>query len=265
VQRLDHDAARRGGAAHSSGNHAGALALAAATRGIPCHVVMPTDTPAVKVEATRAYGAHVTFCDPTLAAREAALEVVLAETGAREIHPYDNPDVIAGQGTAVLELLERVPRIGMVVVPVSGGGLLSGSAIAAHGTDPSIEVWGAEPAQVDDAARSLAAGRLIADGNTTSIADGLLAVLSERTLGILIDERVQVVTVSEADILDAMTLLFQRLKQVVEPSGAVPLAGIRKLVEAGADLPPDIGVVLSGGNIDLDATTLDLGRHGPAG
>lgn len=177
---------------------------------------------------------------------------MIARTGAVEIHPYDRPAVIAGQGTAALELLAAVPAIGAVVAPVSGGGLLAGTAIAAHGVDPVVTVYGAEPVAVDDAARSLAAGRRTSEGNTTSIADGLLAVLSDRTFAILRAHDVGIVTVTEDEIVDAMALLYGRLKQVVEPSGATALAGLLALARAGADLPDDVGVILSGGNVDLD-------------
>jgi threonine dehydratase len=251
VHRLDAASAARGVAAHSSGNHAAALAKAAASRGIPCHVVMPRDAPLVKIDATTGYGATITFCDPTLEARAATLTEVVAATGATEIHPYDHPDVIAGQGTAALELLTEVPAIRTVIAPVSGGGLLSGTAIAAHGIDPTTLVWGAEPDQVADAHRSLEAGELRTEGNSTSIADGLLATLSQTTFAILADHGVQVVTVTEAEIVDAMALLFTRAKQVVEPSGATALAGLLALVRAGTDVGEDVGVILSGGNVDL--------------
>jgi threonine dehydratase len=253
VHRLDAATAARGVAAHSSGNHAAALARAAASRGIPCHVVMPRHAPRVKVEATQGYGGEVVFCDPTLEARAARLAEVLAATGATEIHPYDHPDVIAGQGTAALELLADVPEIRTVIAPVSGGGLLSGTVLAAHGTDPTIRVWGAEPDQVADAHRSLEAGELRTEGNRTSIADGLLATLSATTFGILAADDTRVVTVTEAEIVDAMALLFTRAKQVVEPSGAVALAGLLALVRAGTDLGGDVGLILSGGNVDLGA------------
>lgn len=251
VQRLPADVAVRGVAAHSSGNHAAALARAARTRGIPCHVVMPRDTPAVKVAATVGYGAQVTFCEPTLAARAATLAEVVAATGATEIHPFDHPDVIAGQGTATIELLEQAPEVRTIVAPVSGGGLLSGTVIAAHGTDPDIRVLGVEPEQVADAHRSLEAGELRTDGNTTTIADGLLATLSPTTFAILRDHSVRVVTVTEDEIVDAMALLFSRAKQVVEPSGATGLAGVLALRRSGADIGHDVGVILSGGNVDL--------------
>lgn len=251
VLRLDADTAARGVAAHSSGNHAAALALAARTRGIPCHIVMPSDAPRVKLDATRAYGATVELCEPTLAARADTLAGVLERTGAVEIHPYDHPHVIAGQGTAALELLDEVPGLRSVVAPVSGGGLLSGTAIAAHGVDPTIAVFGAEPATVDDARRSIEAGRLVVGHNTTSIADGLLAVLSESTLRILSAHSVRVAAVTETEIVDAMALVFERLKQVVEPSAAVALAGVAALVRSGLLPDGDVGVILSGGNVDL--------------
>lgn len=252
VLALDDATAARGVAAHSSGNHAAALALAARTRGIPCHVVMPTTTPRVKAAATADYGARIVWCEPTLAARDAVLAEVLDRTGATEIHPYDHPDVIAGQGTATLELLEQVPALGAVVAPVSGGGLLGGTALAAHGQRPDLVVLGAEPDAVDDAHRSLVAGVRTAEGNGTSIADGLLAVLSDRTFALLAAHVAQIVTVTEDEIVDAMALLFTRTKQVVEPSGATALAAVLALARAGAPLPADVGVILSGGNVDLD-------------
>jgi threonine dehydratase/serine racemase len=253
VMALDGAAARRGVAAHSSGNHAAALALAARIRGIPCHVVMPTTAPAAKQAATAGYGADITLCAPTVAAREETLATVLARTGATEIHPYDHPHVIAGQGTATIELLQQAPGVGLVIAPVSGGGLLGGTAVAAHGIDVTIAVWGAEPANVDDAHRGLAAGTRTSEGNGTSIADGLLAVLSDRTFGILTAEGVRIVTVTEDEIVDAMAVLFTRLKQVVEPSAAVALAGLRALVREGVGIPEEVGVILSGGNVDLAA------------
>ena len=252
VWSLDDALAARGVAAHSSGNHAGALARAAATRGIPCHIVMPADAPRAKQAATQGYGASITLCEPTLDARAASLQAVLERTGATEIHPYDHPEVIAGAGTATLELLEEVPGIRAVIAPVSGGGLLSGTAIAAHGVDPSVVVMGAEPDQVADAHRSLRAGALDTTGNSTSVADGLLAVLSERTFAILQHHEVEVVTVTETEIIDAMALLFTRSKQVVEPSGATGLAGLLALRRRKIDLGADVGVILSGGNVDLD-------------
>jgi threonine dehydratase len=177
---------------------------------------------------------------------------VIERTGATEIHPYDHPHVIAGQGTATLDLLAARPEIGAVLAPVSGGGLLSGTAIAAHGINPAIAVYGAEPVNVDDAARSLAGGARTAEGNSPSIADGLLAVLSDRTFGILQREGVEVVTVTEDERIDAMALVLSRMKQVIEPSAAAAVAALVSLARSGASLPSDVGVIVSGGNVDLD-------------
>ena len=251
VFALDEPTAAHGVAAHSSGNHAAALALAAAIRGISCHVVMPTTTPRVKQDAARSNGATIRLCDPTLEARAEMLAAVIRDTGATEIHPYDHVDVIAGQGTATLELLREVPSIDVMIAPVSGGGLLSGTAVAAHGLNREIRVLGAEPETVDDAHRSLRSGCLTSDGNSVSIADGLLAVLSERTFNILRDHDVDVLTVSEAEIIGAMALVFERLKQVIEPSAAVAVAALLALPKRGEEMPGDIGVILSGGNVDL--------------
>jgi len=255
VLLLDDATAARGVAAHSSGNHAAALAVAAARLGIPCTVVMPEGTPATKLAATKAAGARVIMCAPTMQARADAVAEVLAETGAVEVHPFNDPGVMAGQGTAALELLEAVPAIRMVVAPVSGGGLLSGTAVAAHGLDPTVAVWGAEPAGADDAFRSLAAGRLVLDGPSDTIADGLVAQLSERTLAVLQAHAVQVVTVTDTDIVEAMRELAVGAKQLVEPSGAVSLAGVAKLARDGVELPADVGLIVSGGNVDLDRWT----------
>jgi threonine dehydratase/serine racemase len=251
VFSLDEERARRGVAAHSSGNHAAALAFAARARGISCRVVMPSNAPLPKRQATAAYGAEVVLCDPTLEAREATLAEIVERTGATEIHPYDDPRVIAGQGTAALELLTQVPDIGAVVAPVSGGGLLSGTAIATHGIDGGIVVVGAEPATVDDARRSLATGERTSDGNGTSIADGLLAVLSDRTFGILRDHAVAVEAVTEDEILDATWFVMERTKQVVEPSAATAVAALVAMARRGAVPADDVGVILSGGNVDL--------------
>jgi threonine dehydratase len=261
VLLLDDDTAARGVAAHSSGNHAAALAVAAARRGIPCTVVMPEGTPATKRRATEAAGARVVMCEPTMQARADTVAQVLVDTGAVEIHPFNDLGVMAGQGTATLELLEAVPAIGMVVAPVSGGGLLSGTAVAAKGIDPGCVVWGAAPAGADDAFRSLAAGHLVLDGPSLTIADGLVAQLSDRTLAILQAHAVRVVTVTEEEIVDGMRVLATGAKQVVEPSGAVALAGLARLVRDGAEVPADVGVIVSGGNVDLDRWS-ELVLHG---
>jgi threonine dehydratase len=249
----------RGVATHSSGNHGGALALAAGECGIPCYVVMPTGAPKAKSDAVRTYGGHVIECEPTLEAREAKLAEVLAETGAHEVHPYDDPRVIAGAGTAALELLGEHPDLDMVVAPVSGGGLLSGTAIATHGVNLQCQVWGAEPAGADDAYRSLERGQLVERSDGSTVADGLLAELSARTFAIISDHAEGIVRVDDDQIVDAMRFLFERCKLVIEPSGAAGLAGVFAFPEA---LPERVGVILSGAN--LDSSTYDKLAEGGA-
>jgi threonine dehydratase/serine racemase len=249
VLRLDEHDAARGVATHSSGNHAAALAYAASLRAIPAHVVMPATAARVKVDAVLAYGGHIVRCEPTLADRERTLRAVVDETGACVVHPYDDPDVIAGAGTAALELLEDHPEIRLVITPVGGGGLLSGTAIASRALDRAREVWGAEPEAVDDAYRSLESGRREHNDTATSIADGLLTELSDRTFSILSRFATGILRVAEAEIVDAMHLLFTRTKLVVEPSAATALAGVLALARTRV-LPDAVGIVLSGANVD---------------
>ena len=245
------DELARGVVTHSSGNHAQALALAAATAGCAAHIVMPRGAPANKRAAVIGYGAVVYDCEPTLAAREATAASVQARTGATFVHPYDDPRVIAGQGTAALELLEQAGPLDLVVVPVGGGGLASGTCLALAGRSPGTRVLGAEPAGADDAARSLAAGVRQAPGPPHTIADGLLTGLGELTWPILRDHLAAIVTVSDAQIVQAMELLWTRAKLLVEPSSATVLAA---LLAAPAELlqgAERVGLVLSGGNVDL--------------
>jgi threonine dehydratase len=250
VLALDDDAAGRGVATHSSGNHAAALAFAAAQRGITAHVVMPTSAPPVKRRAVVGYGAEITGCDPTLEARESTLEQVVKRTGATFIHAYDHPLVIAGQGTAALELIADVPDLEVVMAPVGGGGLMSGTAVAVAGSRPDIELWGAEPAGADDAFRSLRDGRRHPSVEPRTVADGLLTSLSERTFRILSARLRGILTVSDDAIVLAMRLLWERGKLVVEPSGAVPLAAV--LEHGHRFAGRRVGLILSGGNVDLD-------------
>ncbi len=241
--------AARGVVAHSSGNHAQALALAARLRGIPAYIVMPDNAPQVKKDAVRGYGGQITFCEPTLEARESTQAEVIARTGAAEIHPYNNEKVIAGQGTAVLELLQEFPDLDVILAPVGGGGLLSGTAIAATETRPGIRVIAAEPELADDAFRSMQAGTIIPSRSPKTIADGLLTSLGALTFPILRARVEQIVTVSEAAIIEAMRFTWERAKIVIEPSAAVPLA---LLFERKIDLTGRrVGVILSGGNVDL--------------
>jgi len=249
VQSLPDDDARAGVAAHSSGNHAAALALAAAERGIPAYVVMPKEVRAVKQAAVARYGAEITYCENNPESREATLRDVLARTGATEIHPYDNERIIAGAGTAALELGEDVPDLDVVIAPVGGGGLLSGTAIATHGLRADVTIIGGEPQLADDASRSLTSGERQPPLPPTTIADGLLTGLSERTFAILRAHLDRIITVEEHEIVDAMRNVWERTKQLIEPSAAVAVAAVRTADLDGAR----VGIILSGGNVDLDA------------
>jgi threonine dehydratase len=251
VLALSDAEAARGVVTHSSGNHAAALALAARRRGIAAHVVMPRTASPLKRRAVEEYGGRIVLCAPTLAAREAAAAALQAETGATLIPPFDHPDVIAGQGTAALELLADLPDLDAIVAPVGGGGLVSGTAIVAAAHRPRIAVIAAEPAGADDAARSKAAGEWSAQTDPHTIADGLLTSLGALTWPIVRDRVDAVVTASDAEIVAAMRLLWERAKLLVEPSSAVALAAV--LSPAFPAIHRRIGIILSGGNVDLDA------------
>ena len=250
VSQLTDGEAARGVVTHSSGNHAQALALAARERGAPAHIVMPSTAPAVKRAAVEGYGARIVTCEPTLAARETTAAAVVAETGAVFIHPYDDPRIIAGQGTAALELLEDVPDLDAVIAPVGGGGLMSGTCIAGHGLRPDLRIIGAEPAGADDAARSLAAGELIPQAGPDTVADGLLTSLGELTWPVIRDHVERIVTVDDAAILQALRLFWERTKLVIEPSSATAVAVAMSEEVRGLGLRR-VGVVLSGGNVDF--------------
>ena len=223
VMSLSDEESIRGVGTHSSGNHAAALALAARNRGVHAYVVMPENAPEIKKKAVAGYGAKVTFCSPTLEARESALVNVIAETGATEIHPYDNFEVIAGQGTAAKELLEDESSLDIVLAPVGGGGLLAGSALSIRHLSPETRLIGCEPAGADDAYRSFKIGKIIPSVNPQTIADGLLTSLGERNFAIIKDNVDGIVTVSEDSIIRAMRLIWERMKIIIEPSSAVPL------------------------------------------
>jgi threonine dehydratase/serine racemase len=253
VRRLPPELAARGVVTHSSGNHAGAIALAARLRGIPAQVVMPKTASAAKRRAVEGYGARVVECEPTQEAREATAAALVAETGGVLIPPYDHPDVIAGQGTAALELLEQVPRLDAIVAPVGGGGLVSGVCIAAHGVSPGTRVFAAEPRAADDAARSKAAHRrILQSGPVATIADGLLTSLGDLTWPFVRDCVEAVVAVTEEEIVWAMRLLWERAKLLVEPSSAVALAAVLNEEFGGLSGLRRVGIVLSGGNVDLE-------------
>ncbi len=254
VRLLSEEEARRGVATHSSGNHAQALALAAGARNIPAYIVMPKNSPSAKRAAVEGYGGQITFCEPTLQAREETLENVREKTGATFIHPYDDGRIIAGQGTAALELLEEIPDLHAILAPVGGGGLLSGTAVAARGIRRDIRVLGSEPEIAGDAHHSLKEGKRLPPYPPRTVADGLRTALSDLTFSIIREEVEEIILVSETEILDAMRLLWERVKIVVEPSGAVPLAAVlnKKVNLSGLK----VGLILSGGNVDLPWTDL---------
>ena len=247
---LDDEAAGRGVITHSSGNHGAALAYAASRRGIPCQVVMPENAPAIKKANVAAYGAQILECPPSAAAREQVMEEVRAETGAEFVHPYDDPRVVAGQATCARELLEQVGDLDVVVTPIGGGGLTAGTCLTVSAVAPHVEVVAAEPEQADDAMRSLAAGRIIADDAPDTIADGLKTPLGPLTWWFVSRHVAAIPTVSEVEIVAAMKLAWERLRLVVEPSSAVALAAVLRRPERFRGRR--VGIVISGGNVDLD-------------
>ncbi len=251
VFALDDATARRGVATHSSGNHGSALARAAKLRRIPAYIVMPSNSAKVKVRAVESYGARMVFCEPTQEAREGACADVIAKTGATLLHSFENEDVMAGQGTAAVELLEEVPDLDVVMCPVGGGGLLCGTAVAAKAMRPKIKVIAAEPANADDAAQSFRAGRLIRTEKKFTIADGLRTNVGEPNFQIIQRYVDEMVTASEEAIIAGMRTIWETMKIIIEPSAAVPYAAIveRKIGIAGKR----VGIILTGGNVDLDA------------
>ncbi len=251
VFALSPAAAQKGVVTHSSGNHAAALALAARRRGIPAWIVMPSNSPQAKLRAVESYGGKIKLCEPTLPAREEAARELLEQTGATLVHPYNDHRIIAGQGTATAEFLDEAPELDFVLAPVSGGGLLSGTAIAAKSMKPGIRVVGCEPKQADDAARSMAAGKLESCDHPDTIADGLRASLCELTFAILRERVDEVVTVSEDEIIEAMRHVWERMKLIIEPSSAVAVAPalLRRIGAEGKR----VGIILSGGNVDVSA------------
>lgn len=234
---------------HSSGNHAAAVSLAAGMRGAKAYIVMPSNSPDVKKEAVAGYGADITFCEPTLQAREDAANKIIEDTGATFVHAYDNYNVICGQGTAGLELVNDHPDLDIVLGPVGGGGLMSGTALAVKGFNENILVYGAEPLGADDAYRSIKSGKYIAHHKPDTIADGLLTTLSRRTFSILSDKLDDIFRVKEENIISSMRLIWERMKIIVEPSSAVTLAAILENPDMFSNRK--VGIILSGGNVDL--------------
>lgn len=242
--------ADKGVVTHSSGNHAAALALAARNLGVRAYIVMPSNAPKVKIAAVKNYGGHITFCEPTLESRETTAEKIIAETGATMIHPFNNYHIIAGQGTAALELLSEMDDLDFILAPVGGGGLLSGTALAAKALKADINVIGCEPKNADDAYKSKNAGVIIPANNPVTIADGLKTSLGDKTFPIIRDYVDDILLATEKQIVQAMQLIFERMKIIVEPSSAVPLAAL-----SGSQIRNShkkIGIILSGGNVEFE-------------
>ena len=247
---LSDEAAARGVATHSSGNHGTCLSYAAGRRGIPCTVVMPHTAPQAKKDAVRGYGGRGVECEPSTSSREAVFAEVVAETGAEFVHPYNDARVIAGQATCSRELLEQVENLNGVLAPIGGGGMISGTCLTLSHLAPKVQVYAAEPEQADDAFRSFKAGHIIADDAPNTVADGLKVPLKELTWHFVSNHVADILTVSEDEIIDAMKLIWKRMKIVMEPSSAVPLAAILRNKERFAG--QRLGVIITGGNVDLD-------------
>lgn len=246
---LSPDQLKNGVATHSSGNHAQALAYAAKVLGIKAYIVMPKSSPKVKVDAVRGYGAEVIICEANQAAREAALDEVVARTGAAFIHPYDDDRVITGQATCVKELIEEVPDLDIVITPVGGGGLLSGTCLGAHYFKPGLKVYGGEPEGAADAVLSIKSGKVEKAPFIDTIADGLMTTLSERTLAIIKAHVTDILLVSDEEIKSALRLIYERMKIIVEPSCVVPFAVALRNPELFKG--KKVGIILTGGNVDL--------------
>ncbi|PHQ80112.1 MAG: serine dehydratase [Thalassobium sp.] len=247
---LDDEQAKRGVATHSSGNHASCLSYAAKLRGIPCNVVMPSTAPQAKKDTVARYGGVITECAPSTTSREAAFARVQAETGGDFVHPYNDPRVIAGQGTCAREFMEQTDGLDIVVAPIGGGGMISGTCLTLSHQAPDVQIIAAEPEQADDAYRSFKAGHIIADDAPKTIADGLLVPLKELTWHFVSNHVTDILTASETEIVEAMKLTWKHLRIVMEPSSAVPLATILKNKDRFAG--KRVGVIITGGNVDLD-------------
>ncbi len=247
---LSDDMLEKGVATHSSGNHALSLSYAAGRRGIPCTVVMPRTAPQAKKDAVIGYGGKIVECEPSTSSREEVFAQVVKETGAEFVHPYNDPRVIAGQGTCSRELIEQVEGLDAVIAPIGGGGMISGTCLTLSNLAPTVKIYAAEPEQADDAARSFKAGHIIADDAPVTVADGLKVPLKELTWHFVSNHVTDILTTSEDEIIDAMKLIWKRMKIVMEPSSAVPLAAILKNKEVFAG--KRVGVIITGGNVDLD-------------
>ncbi len=247
---LSEEKSAKGVCTHSSGNHALSLSYAAGRRGIPCNVVMPRTAPQAKKDAVRRYGGTITECEPSTSSREATFAEVQARTGGEFVHPYNDPRVIAGQATCSAELLEQTDGVDAVIAPIGGGGMVSGTCLTVSNLAPETAIYAAEPEQADDAYRSFKAGRIIADDAPKTVADGLLVPLKENTWHFVSNHVTDIFTATEDEIIDAMKLTWKYLRVVMEPSSAVPLATILKNPEVFRG--KRVGVIITGGNVDLD-------------
>ena len=251
VSILNDEEAENGVCTHSSGNHAQAVAFSAQKRGIPSYIVMPNNVPDVKLDAVKGYGANITLCEPTLDARKSTLDEIADKTGARVVHPFNDPNVIAGQGTAALEMIEDLGHLDAMIAPIGGGGLMSGTCITTRSLLPEATLFGAEPAGADDAYLSLKEGKIIPQTNPDTICDGLLTSLGEYTWEILKDHLEAIYTVTDDEVINAMRLVWERMKIIIEPSCATPVAAVLKPEFKALEGLEKIGIILTGGNIEL--------------
>ena len=251
ISSLSEKEASNGVCTHSSGNHAQAVAYAAMKRNIPAYIVMPRNAPKVKIQAVEGYRANITLCEPTLKARRETLEEIAKKTGAYIVHPFNEPKVIAGQGTCAMEMIEDIGDLDAICAPIGGGGLMSGTCIAARSMLPNVRLFGAEPKGADDAYQSLKKGKLIPQDNPDTICDGLLTSMGENTWKILKNHLEDIITVSDEEVVTAMKLIWERMKIIIEPSCATPLAAVLTPEFRELENIETIGIILTGGNVDL--------------
>ena len=251
VSMLSDEEAAKGVCTHSSGNHAQAVAFSAMKRGIASYIVMPNNVPDVKQDAVKGYGANIILCEPTLEARETTLDEIRKKTGAQVVHPFNNPNVIAGQGTAALEMIEDLGTLDAMIAPIGGGGLMSGTCITTRSLLPETKLFGAEPAGADDAYRSLKEGKIIPQTDPDTICDGLLTSLGEYTWNILKDHLEAIYTVTDDEVINAMRLIWERMKIIIEPSSATAVAVALKSEFKALEGLEKVGIILTGGNVEL--------------
>ena len=251
ISMLSDEEAAKGVCTHSSGNHAQAVAFSAMKRGIASYIVMPNNVPDVKLDAVKGYGANIILCEPTLEARETTLDEITKKTGAQVVHPFNNPNVIAGQGTAALEMIEDLGTLDAMIAPIGGGGLMSGTCVTTRSLLPEAKLFGAEPAGADDAYRSLKEGKIIPQTNPDTICDGLLTSLGEYTWNILKDHLEAIYTVTDDEVINAMRLVWERMKIIIEPSSATAVAVVLKSEFKALEGLEKVGIILTGGNVEL--------------